>query len=351
MVLTVTNPLRQYSYDIPARGVLVAVVFDFGLSVLTAHLATRSVGIVFMCGLMAMSVLFAVLAEFVLVRRLAYPRMLELTDDAILFPHGFPLTTTEVVPYADIIRIEDYGDRLTTATGRRSFEIAASHFKYIEHYRAVREFISARTSIALPGCREQETSHWRGFPKCRVPRAVELPSPRLHWVEPNEWADYRTHLARSKPTSRRIGDEMSFFSLCLGFILFPWLVLRLAQLPTCTPPGILGVSLLAGSFFTVLHWLRATHPVRPTRISFRDSGVTQVFCNGQKREWNYHCLCGWAVIERSFEERTLHILLLKDRLRVVSIALPDVGVRDMAVQILSDKRVPQVSNVEPSWER
>jgi hypothetical protein len=42
--------------------------------------------------------------------------------------------------------------------------------------------------------------------------------------------------------------------------------------------------------------------------------------------------------------------LVKDRACNEEFALPDAGVRDQVLQILNDRQVPQVSDVEPSWE-
>jgi hypothetical protein len=66
------------------------------------HLAKAFAGIVFV-GLIALSAMFAVLAVAMLTRRLVFPRVLEVSDDAILFPHGFPRTRITRIPFTDIL--------------------------------------------------------------------------------------------------------------------------------------------------------------------------------------------------------------------------------------------------------
>jgi hypothetical protein len=324
-------------------------MFCIGLSVLMLQLAKHSAGIILAGELTVMGVIFALLAEIVLTRRLTFPRVLELTDNAILFPHGFPWTRVTAIPCTDIIRVIDCGDSLATVTDMGRFAIMASHFRGVEHYCAVREFISAKMSILLPGHAKEQSSRLTGLPPRFVVHWVELPPPLVHWVEPEDWNHYRTHVVRSKPALARLGKEAWFFARCLGFILFPWLLLRLSQLPTSS--AFPALSVLATLLLAVLHWQNATYPVRSgTEISFRDNGITELLCNGQGGDWNYHHLYGWALIEREFKERILHILLLKGRGWVHAFALPDAGVRSRLVEILTDKHVPQASDIKPSWE-
>jgi hypothetical protein len=49
-------------------------------------------------GLIVLSGLFAAVTMIVLIRRLAFPCVLELTDDAILLPRGHPTTVSAVWP-------------------------------------------------------------------------------------------------------------------------------------------------------------------------------------------------------------------------------------------------------------
>ena len=94
-----------------------------------------------------------------------------------------------------------------------------------------------------------------------------------------------------------------------------------------------------------------THPGRSgSEISFRNNGISVLLRNGQHGDYYYHHLYGWAVIEREFEGHVLHILLLKVLGRVIALALPDLSVRDQVTQILTDRKVPQVSDLKPSWE-
>jgi len=56
---------------------------------------------------MALSALFALLSVFMMIRRLVFPRVLELTEDTILFPHGFPRTRITRILYEEIISLRD----------------------------------------------------------------------------------------------------------------------------------------------------------------------------------------------------------------------------------------------------
>src|ERR1035438_5872005 len=94
----------RYHYDLPWRGIVVGTLFYAGLSVLVAYLARDASGVIFGGGI-ALSAMFAVLALIMVTRRLIFPRVLELTEDAVLFPHGFPRTRVTQIPYADIIRM------------------------------------------------------------------------------------------------------------------------------------------------------------------------------------------------------------------------------------------------------
>jgi len=117
------------------------------------YLARDFAGVIFDC-LIALSVVFGIFGVIMLARRLLFSRMLELTDEAILYPRGFPKTRIIIVPYADILRIVNHGEGdqtvLTAVTGRGTFAITASYFKKVENYHAVKDFISTKSSIAMP---------------------------------------------------------------------------------------------------------------------------------------------------------------------------------------------------------
>jgi hypothetical protein len=339
----IMNSTLRYNYNLPWRGVAIGTVFYAGLSVFVAHLARDFSGLIFVC-LIALSMMFAVLAFIVMIRRIVFPRALELTEDAILFPHGFPRTRITRIPYSDVIRLSNISLRgpgsLYMVTARGSFEIGSVRFPDIENYHAARDFIFSKTLIVRPRQDERERLAWRmgGFP-----------NPILRWVEPKDWPRYRTHLVVSKPLLPRLAKALWFFVRCFGIILLPWLLLQFFQLPTMSVAGFLGLSIPVTFFFASLYWLYATYPAHSREISFRDKGIT--VSNGkQTADWNYHDCSGWAVIERQFEGRTLYILLLKRRAYVGAYAIPDMNTRDQLVQICNDKKIQQLPDLKPSWE-
>jgi hypothetical protein len=354
------NPTNRYRYEVPPRATVVIIAFYLGLSAWMAYLAGGYAEMP-RVGFIALSVIFAALAGVVLIRRLAFPCMLELTDDAILLPRGHPWPRITAVPYADIIRIEDRGDGLAVATGRGSFGIVAMR---LEGYPAVREIISAKTAIALP---DYEPLRWGGFPPRPVVRSDEFPRPLMHWVEPEDWTGYRVRAEISKPVLYQLRKELWFFVRCytfccafivlpcLAFILLPSLfLLGPLQVLTISISSFPAVSVLA-IFITILHWLYGIYPVRPeTKISFRDRGITERLLNGQQCDWSYRQCCGWTLIEREFKGRILQILLLKrlvkGRTYNEAFALPDASVRDQVAQILNDQQVPQAPDLKPPWE-
>src|ERR1017187_2320315 len=227
------NSLR-YDFNLPWRGAAIGAVFYAGLSFLMAHLAKNAAGIFSIC-LIFLSSMFAFLALFMVARRIIFPRVLELTDDAILFPHGFLKTRITRISFADIIGMRDgtlaAHPSFSMATGKGTFEIGAARFKNIEHYHAVRNFICSKTSILLPE-NKSGPSTWRtGW----------SPNPILHWKEPEDYIHYRTHIAVSKPLSLRLAKAGWFFARCFGFIFLCWLILNFSQLPVFPDAGFLGL--------------------------------------------------------------------------------------------------------------
>ena len=337
------NLPRRYDYNLPWRGAVIGALFYAGLSVLMVHLA-RDLSGVFFVGLIALGAIFAVLAVIMMTRRLLFPRVLELTEDAVLFPHGFPRTRVTRIPYADIIRMSDgalvSSTSFSMVTAKGNFEIGAAHLPDMDSYHAVRDFICSNSSIVMTRLDKIEPADWRiwGFPE-----------PILCWVEPADWPHYRTHYVVSKPFLPRLAKAFWFFVRCFGVILLPWLLLQLFQLPTISTAGFLWLVIPVVLFFTSLHWLNATYPVQPTEISFRDKGITRFF---GKQTWdlNYADFSGWALVERQFEGRVLRILLLQGRTRVIAFALPDSSTLDRLVEILHDKRLPQLPDLKPAWE-
>ena len=328
-------------------------MFYVGLSFLMMYLANFSSDIFYVGALILVGVLFTVLAEIELIRRLVFPRVLELTDDTVLFPHGFLWTRVTAIRYDGIIRIKDYEDSLEfeAVADNGQCTIQASYFTDLESYCTVREFIGIKSSIVLSCYAKDRRRRWMGFPPHLDLRCVELPSPLTQWVEPEDWVRYRTQLVNSKPILARLGREAWFFANCWGFILFPWFLLWLSsQHHACSFKSFLALSVVATFICTIFHWLDTTYPVRRgTEISLRNNGITMLLCNGQIKDWHYHSLYGWAVIEREYRGNILHILLLKGHGPVEAFALPDAGVGDRVKQILVDKRVPQLPGLEPPW--
>ena len=155
-------------------------------------------------------------------RRLMFPRVLELAEDAILFPRGFPRTRITSIPYADIIRITDSWEHrqagLSVVTARGDFEITASYLPDIQSYHAARKFIYSQASIVMPPHDQREPSAgttWGQFPE-----------PILRWVEPEDWPRYRTRLVVSKPLWLRLAKSLWFFVRCFSIFFTPWLLLH-----------------------------------------------------------------------------------------------------------------------------
>jgi hypothetical protein len=293
-----------------------------------------------------LSAIFTILAFIMATRRFVFPRVLELTEEAILFPHGFPRTRITRILYADIIRVVVSGVSARAGfdmdTSRGHFGIVASYFKDFESYRAVKEFILIKAAIAMPRDDMGEESRRQSFPELI-----------LHWKESEEWPRYRTHLVVSGPLRPRLAKALWFFVRCMGFFMLPWLLLQVFELPTISTTGFLCVSIPAALFFTSLHWSIAARPARATTISVFDNGITQL-SGKQTRALSYRTCTGWAVIERQFEGRTLRILLLqcrnyKGRTCIVEVTLPDTSTRDRLVQLFHDKQIPQLSDLQPSW--
>jgi len=331
------NSTLRFDYNLPWRGAVIGAIFYVGLSFLIARLAKGVEGVVFF-GLIALSAMFALLSLFMIARRLVFPRVLEMNDDAILYPHGFPKTRITRIPYADIIWMRGGGmvnhPSFCITTGRGSFEVGAARFTDIESYHAAKDFIYSKASAKMADKDEQA--------KIRA----TFPDPIQ---ESGAWPRYRTHLALSKPLPLRLAKALWFFVRCLGIIFLPWLLLRLFHMPTASIAEFLGLSVSVTIFFTLLHWLNATYPARETKITVHSNGITQL-SGKQTFSWNYRDFSGWAVVERQFEGRILHILMLKRPTYVVTFALPDTSTRDQFIQLLRDKQIPQLSDLKPPWE-
>jgi hypothetical protein len=306
---TAMDSSRKYEFNLPWRGVVVFAMLQLGLAAFIIHKAKEFTGAIFGC-LLILAGLFIVLACILVIRRLIFPRVLELTEDAVLFPRGFPKTRITCFRYADIIRMTDGNitgrGSFCMFTGTGMFEIGAAYFPNIADYHAVRDFIFVKALVPTAPHDDQGASAsktWR-----------EFPNPILRWREPDDWARYRTIFFASKPLLPRLAKVLWFCVRCLGIIIIPWFVLLLCGVPTAPAAAYISLAAVASFFFTSLHWLSASHPVHSTEISFRANGITQFF-GRQIMDLNYGQFSGWAVVERQFEGRVLFILLLQMTLR------------------------------------
>jgi hypothetical protein len=334
------NSTLRYDFDIKWSGVVIVVVFTGGLSLVTAWWA-KNLGGFLSIGPMFLSVAFTLLALRITVRRLFFSRVLELTDDAILFPGGFSGKRATRIAFTEIARMQNSRmyPGMYLATTKGNFEILSIRFKSIENYRAVRNMICSRTSISLP---EDVPGTWiSGW----------VPGPVLKWSEPKDYIRYRTHLAVSRPLWLLRARAIRFFVCVFGSFFIPWLGLNFIV-------GFVGLGMAiyffvilisASLFFTWLHWYNATHPARVMHITVYSDGFS-VLSGLQLGNLKFGDLPGWSVVEREFEGQTFHILLLQRPKRVFEIAFPDIDTRNQFIQMLNEKKIPQLNDLKPSWE-
>jgi hypothetical protein len=335
---------HKYLFNLPWAARVAGVLFYCALAAWTAHLADDYVGFlrVFLLGASGLLTAFGSILFF---RRLLFPRSLELTEDAILYPKGFLRTQITALRCDKIVRIglseERFNEVLYLGSSQGPFEIPASYFANIEAYEAVRDFIFRKAAISVPVSSKASTAR-RAY--------AEYPAPLLHWREPDDWPSYRTNLFRSVPLSIRIGRAVWFFARCTGLLVLPWLALRVLQVPTQSAVAYLSSAGLVSLFFTLVYWAERRRPVHVTKISLRKNGITQHF-GKQVLDHSYSDLSGWNIIERQFHERVLHILLVqRKRWRKPSaIALAGGETRDALSRILSEKSVPD-ARLRAPWE-
>lgn len=341
---SIMNLTQSYAYNAAWRGVTVGAAFAVGLSVLIAAKAKGTTGLVFV-GMILASAMFVALALTIVLRRLLLPRVLQLAEDAILFPHGFLRKRITHIRWTDIIRMSESGTGhqvgLSLITARGRFEVVSSWLPDKESYAAVREFICTRVAVVLPRHDEQESSACRTW--------AEFPEPVLEWVEPEAWPRYRTHLVVSKPLLPRLAKALWFFVRCFGIFLLPWFVLRLLQLSDSSTAEYLWLIIPVSLFFTSLYWGNATHPARATKVTFRDNGITQL---SGKQTWDlsYHDISAWTVIDRPFEGHLLHILLWQQSNHVTAVALPNINAQERLVHLLTTKGIQPSPDLAPPWE-
>jgi hypothetical protein len=334
--------MGKYPFNLPWPAIIVGVVFYAAIATYFLNYAREFAGVLRWV-LILLSALFASLGIILGTRRLFFPRLLEVNEEAILFPHGFPRTRTTRIPYDEIVRICELGRSgelsLLVFTARGQFDIGTSYLPDFAAYQAIRASISARSPISLSP--PLDPARGNSF--------QEFPPPLLKWTEPEDWPRYRTYLVTSKPLAPRVLSAFWFFLRSFVIILLPWLLLGLLDLPASSTAAYLGVDLVVSCFFTYLHWLNRIWPVHTTEISIRERGITQNF---GKQVWDrtYHEITAWRIIERSFENRPLHILLLEAHKRITAIALPDATFRDRMAEMLNAKHIQRSDDLNPPWE-
>ena len=339
------EPPRRYAFNPPWGTLIIGIVFFGALSGYLFHLAGGFHGLISFLWI-AVSAIFAVLALIGVIRRLVFPRVLELSGDAVLLPHGVLRTRIAHIAYDDIMRMWENrrGNQtgLWLVTSRRHFAITASHLPDAACYEEVRYFIVNHVSGAEIPDEMRESSggfYWQ-----------DLTKPMLRWVEPEAWACYRRSLNVSKPLFSRLAGGLWYFFRCFAIVMLPWLLLRAFQLPTLSVAGYVGLSVSFSLWFTWLRWLSFNHPVHVAEISYREMGLSR-FQGKQTADWKYQGFSGWCVIERPFAGSVISILLLKQKVSgsVRAFALPDNDTRVQTVKLLSGK-VPESPDLMPSWE-
>ena len=340
------EPIRRYAFTPPWSALIIGVVFFGALSGYLFHLASDFHGLISFLWI-ALSAIFAVLVVIIVIRRLVYPRVLELREDAVLLPHGVLRTRIAQIAYDDIMRMWENrrGNQtgIWLATSHRPFAITASHLPDSASYQAVKNFIVNHVSGAeIPDAKRASSG---GFDW------EDLTKPKLRWVEPEAWSRYRKSLNVSKPLFSKLAGGLWCFSRCISIVMLPWLLLRAFQLPTISVAGYVGLSVSFALWVTWLRWFSLNHPVFVAEISFREKGISR-FQGKQTADWKYQDFSGWCVIERSFEGSDLSILLLKQNGSgsVREFALPDNDTRVQTVKLLNEKNVPQTPDLMPSWE-
>lgn len=321
---------REYRYNLPWTGVWLGAVINSLFAFAVGWLARNQTGPVHAV-LMILSSLFILLALMGLARRVFFPRVLRLDENAIYFPRGFSASRANRIRYADIVRvIESNRQRISLhlMTNGRQFWIDAPSLGSPRNYIAVRAMILERASISTSSASANvpDSGKWR-----------ELPEPILHSVEPAEWPRYRSHLVTSSPLAPRAAWILWFFVKCFGIIIIPWIILRLCGLAG-SPLSYLPLAATVSFLFTVLRWYGAIHPASQKALTFRAHGITLRY-GKQFADYYYEDLVGWNIVQRSFDGQTLDVLLLRVRKWEVAFAFPDTETRDRTTQILREKGV------------
>jgi hypothetical protein len=176
----------------------------------------------------------------------------------------------------------------------------------------------------------------------------EFPKPLLKWTEPEDWPAYRTSLVKSESWMRLLMNELWFFARCLGVILLLWLLVSGFQMGGKETIRFLFLAVGGSLFFTWVHWLHVIWPAAAMDITVRETGLTRT---PGKQIWDHPWseFEGWRLIERSFLDRTLRILLLKHERTTIPITFPDATTQDKMIEILRAKNLPESTTVSVPW--
>jgi len=106
---------------------------------------------VLLWALAGFSIGFVLIGLMLAVHRMTNSRVLELTEDSILLPHGFLQAQVTRVQYSDIIQVSETKVSsqtfLNLITANRKFCITASLLPDKESYDEIREFFRSRVGV------------------------------------------------------------------------------------------------------------------------------------------------------------------------------------------------------------
>jgi hypothetical protein len=334
--------VHRYSFNWPWPGVIIGALFLGVSGGAMAAVSSGQYGFV-RYSLLGLGWVLAALGLVFIVRRILLRRWLELTDEEVLFPRGFLRTRMERLRFRDIIRIGE-GERFNQASvylhaGGANLEIGEAWLGGFDTYKVVRNFIFEKVGIDSPALTAPRRVEWY----------EEFPKPILRWKEPEGWPRYRTSLVRTRPRAVLVGKEAWFFVRCMAVIFAPWWLMKGFGME---PPPTVGYAILAtvvSLFFTWVHWMYVIWPVHATEITVRAGGITR-FGGKQTWDWSWAAFTGWSMVERLFEDRPLHILLLKHKKILMPMGLPDLKIRDSVIEVLTSKGIPRMEVVEIPWE-
>lgn len=131
---------RRFPYNPQWQIILFGIAFGAVLVVARLHWILSAVGI-----------LSAGFASLLAVRRLVFPKFLEIGQDTLLVPRGFSQTSIQKISYADIEDSWETSHGSTTVTLNlhvkgRTFEINSIMLPDTASYVAVRDFVNSRVT-------------------------------------------------------------------------------------------------------------------------------------------------------------------------------------------------------------